>query len=448
MSPTNAKKKRQMRTGSLALVFLLVYCGISSFILLRNGQVQRESEFSVAAISSFRELGSSAVNVSKLNKGFKETSVFGACLLVKDDNKILPEWLAYHYEVLPLRHLVLALDPYCITDPTPILDAFRELGMTVEVWNADRYLDNKKFHPTPTATDEEKFRTHVQRQSVFFGHCLEHLRDVAHSNNPLKWVLMVDSDEYVGFHTYEGPKSEVIPRNCRTFAPEQRQICTQHYNEAVQNGTHPRSHLPKVGEATLASYIDSHEKVPATADMLAHDCIVLPRILITSDNSTDQELRNGVPEGFDPLSFWTLAYRDHGYLQNKFPGKSIVNVRKLTPNETIVVANAHRVLADRCKYGVYANAGESLFRIHHYVGSPQVFVSRPGDTHRTLAEFKKRNVRVAGCTDAYRGWLQAFVNRVGYDKAHAVTLGLRAWAFETDAEISKKRESNTTEVRL
>ena len=28
---------------------------------------------------------------------------FSACLLIKDNNIILPEWLAYHYTVLPLR---------------------------------------------------------------------------------------------------------------------------------------------------------------------------------------------------------------------------------------------------------------------------------------------------------------------------------------------------------
>jgi hypothetical protein len=59
---------------------------------------------------------------------------FSACLLIKDDNQILPEWIAYHFTVLPLRHLIVAVDPFSLTSPTPILDKFREIGMDIEVW--------------------------------------------------------------------------------------------------------------------------------------------------------------------------------------------------------------------------------------------------------------------------------------------------------------------------
>jgi hypothetical protein len=58
---------------------------------------------------------------------------FSACLLVKDDNKILPEWLAYHYEVLPLRRLIIAIDPLSTTSPEPILQAYRKIGMNITV---------------------------------------------------------------------------------------------------------------------------------------------------------------------------------------------------------------------------------------------------------------------------------------------------------------------------
>jgi hypothetical protein len=59
---------------------------------------------------------------------------FSACLLIKDDNQILPEWIAYHYTVLPLRHLIVAVDPFSLTSPKPILDEFSRLGMDIEVW--------------------------------------------------------------------------------------------------------------------------------------------------------------------------------------------------------------------------------------------------------------------------------------------------------------------------
>jgi len=58
---------------------------------------------------------------------------FAACVLMKDDNIILPEWLAYHYEVLPLRRLIVAVDPFSKTNPDKILDAYRDIGMNITV---------------------------------------------------------------------------------------------------------------------------------------------------------------------------------------------------------------------------------------------------------------------------------------------------------------------------
>ena len=39
-------------------------------------------------------------NSNNNTPNFDYPFTFGACLLIKDDNQILPEWLAYHYTVL------------------------------------------------------------------------------------------------------------------------------------------------------------------------------------------------------------------------------------------------------------------------------------------------------------------------------------------------------------
>lgn len=56
-----------------------------------------------------------------------------ACLLVMDDNHRLIEWLAYHYHTLPLRYLVIAVDPRSQTQPDKILQR----------WNATTNKNNK-----------------------------------------------------------------------------------------------------------------------------------------------------------------------------------------------------------------------------------------------------------------------------------------------------------------
>ena len=45
------------------------------------------------------------------NQQIMQFASWSACLLLKDNNIILPEWLAYHYTVLPLRRLIVAVDP-------------------------------------------------------------------------------------------------------------------------------------------------------------------------------------------------------------------------------------------------------------------------------------------------------------------------------------------------
>jgi len=60
--------------------------------------------------SVFQSAPTSATASSTENNNHKEDRPlpfsFSACLLIKDNNIILPEWLAYHYTVLPLRRLI------------------------------------------------------------------------------------------------------------------------------------------------------------------------------------------------------------------------------------------------------------------------------------------------------------------------------------------------------
>jgi hypothetical protein len=37
--------------------------------------------------------------------------------LIKDDNDILNEWIAYRYHFLNLRHMIVAVDPISATSP-------------------------------------------------------------------------------------------------------------------------------------------------------------------------------------------------------------------------------------------------------------------------------------------------------------------------------------------
>jgi hypothetical protein len=65
----------------------------------------------------------------------RDDSSFSACLLVMDENFRLQEWIAYAYVTLPLRYLVVTVDPKSKLSPTEKLDIFRsELNMTIVEW--------------------------------------------------------------------------------------------------------------------------------------------------------------------------------------------------------------------------------------------------------------------------------------------------------------------------
>lgn len=162
-----------------------------------------------------------------------ESFPFAACLIVKDDNPILPEWLAYHYTVMPLRYLIVAIDPLSITSPMPILDKFRELGMDITVWHDRDFNRNARvWYRAAAAPDDppkHKHEAYMFRQNEFYWECLTELSERNERGEKLTWTMIIDTDEYVVFNHYL--KSE---------------------RERVHN---PRAHLPRVGTTTVAEYI-------------------------------------------------------------------------------------------------------------------------------------------------------------------------------------------------
>ena len=53
--------------------------------------------------------------------------------MLMDDNHFLIEWLAYHYHVMPLRRLIVLVDPNSKTTPEPILNRWRD-RMDITIW--------------------------------------------------------------------------------------------------------------------------------------------------------------------------------------------------------------------------------------------------------------------------------------------------------------------------
>eukprot|EP00540_Astrosyne_radiata_P009728 CAMPEP_0116840616 /NCGR_PEP_ID=MMETSP0418-20121206/10461_1 /TAXON_ID=1158023 /ORGANISM="Astrosyne radiata, Strain 13vi08-1A" /LENGTH=766 /DNA_ID=CAMNT_0004470937 /DNA_START=167 /DNA_END=2464 /DNA_ORIENTATION=- len=361
---------------------------------------------------------------------------FAACLLVKDDNKILPEWLAYHYEVLPMRRLILAVDPNNITSPEPIIDKYREIGLNTTIWLDEDYIfEGRRWYqqvPPLDAPDDHKFKFHFWRQTAFMTRCLQQLHREGAS-----YTLLIDSDEFLTYNHLG--ENEEEPIECRFLFGKRRESCNERYRKGWEDGTDLRAQLPAVGNATVAQTIVKHG---LPSDLWGgRPCSTFARVNFGPNESTAEQLANQTPEGFDPMSFVTMRYRKHKKKQNTSPGKSIVNASGYRPN--MRVGNPHRVLKDDCAWDVFVRHAEVPFRVHHYMGSLEMFISRPGDTHRSKKEYQRRTVGpYRWQDDTIRGWLQSFVDRVGKKRAWEFTQGLRKWAFADDRRASAKAKKD------
>ena len=161
---------------------------------------------------------------------------FSACLLLKDDNDILNEWIAYHYHTLKLRAIVVATDPTSRTKPTVVLDRWKPF-LEIDVWTDDLYMPDYfikgdydtapsmlglgnsstssnmdiplrqafDIHNVPEIERQELRETnnHRFRQLTFYNACIKNLKKRSKT-----WMMHIDSDEYIALnHMFKNRKS-------------------------------------------------------------------------------------------------------------------------------------------------------------------------------------------------------------------------------------------------
>ena len=275
---------------------------------------------------------------------------WSACLLIKDSNIILPEWLAYHFTVLPLRRLIVGIDPSSTDDPNYIFDMYTKIGMNISVWqNHSYWLDGgrdhekKEFHPTKEWQLSENFYRYahdrfVYHQKIFYTQCLRQLR----SENRT-WTAIIDTDEYLAFNHYHQLE------NPATWC-HGNSTCEIEYKDTIKSGTHFRAKLNQYG--TAAEYIAKsvEQQIPsgvnpglASADInfnIPHQpCIVLDRYIMTSKESDTAKIQQDVGKEFDATKFHTFRFLYRG-ISKPQTGKCIVDSSR---SKTWLINSPHRL---------------------------------------------------------------------------------------------------------
>ena len=321
---------------------------------------------------------------------------FAVCVMVMDSNHFLIEWMAYHYHVLPMRRIILYVDPNSQTSPLPIIERW-EYRMSITAWNASNYLTEH--------VAKRQYGDFVWRQRIFLADCLRQFKKEGR-----EWVMITDSDEYVMISDrVRNPQDKLSPMN---YVP--------HANIRIPSQKEPGSVLKLIQqEGVLLPYTEEHTKTVA--------CITMPRRNFGTRQAADGI--NATILGNPYSDFQTFAW--HYWGGSTKPGKTFNNVRLVDYTQIHNNLRIHKPFPDEvCKGQVFPIEHESIFVANHYPGSLKQIFFRSNDARaskfggnvtaywldrlNTLSDPNKYNNRDSGLISS---WLPGFVECVGEEEA-------------------------------
>jgi len=229
--------------------------------------------------------------------------------LVMDDNHFLIEWLAYHYFVLPLRHVIVIVDPKSETSPTRIFDRWRD-RMTIEVWEESRFIprdfETLAWQEVGTSIGVKRHRA---RQKAFYRECMKELK-----RNDKGWVLFTDTDEFTLVNPYQGnPESKIYDAN---------------------------TYVPSIEEPGSVLKLLQQFLLPVDRFHMSAPCAVIYRKPFSSRESASDEVQNMFPDNFgmNASHLSTFRWRHWGFYipevagqcyERRQPGKALVDLARI-----------------------------------------------------------------------------------------------------------------------
>jgi hypothetical protein len=316
-------------------------------------------------------------------------STFSACLLVMDDNHRLSEWLAYHYHVLPLRHLIIAVDPRSRTSPTKILNKWRRMGLYVEEWDDTYFLKPgiaKNVIPDDAELQVKRDR-HRIRQKNFYRSCLQAMKTANRT-----WVTLIDTDEYL-MYNHRGGSAQIYEE--WEARQEERHKQLGNYPNGKKRIKLSQPPPSPAEEGGLIHYL--HREQAAGNPFFQQSCISCPRLQFGAKESTQEERNHNVPtmtktatasdgtsNGSPPVGelvvnpdrLDTLRFRKHAERQDFVKNglsKSIIDVSRIDKFPRI--ESLHRPIKTLCS-APWKDEWDSGLRINHYLGSWEAYSFR------------------------------------------------------------------------
>ena len=296
------------------------------------------------------------------------THNISACLLVKEDNHKMVEWIAYHHYTLPLTRVIVCeeqgnkeyvRDQFAGTAWKDRVQ-FEFLRAGVDVTN---FMGDQQEHLTAVRCKNENSKKciwdrvsrYLKLQRACYEGCMQRLKSTGAT-----WTLFLDSDEFL------------VVKNT--------------------TGTRPG------GANSLQPLLNS-------CPFSNQSCVYLPRVMFNNDTQEPADL------------YETRKYRQHLSRDSKraydMLGKTLLDVSRLSPADMQVGHGPHISISSACAntYAAPERMGNILMPLHrsayynsavarqrapaevnHYVGDRKSFLYRSGDKRYTDrdAEYLKK----------------------------------------------------------
>eukprot|EP00546_Thalassionema_frauenfeldii_P017456 CAMPEP_0178905938 /NCGR_PEP_ID=MMETSP0786-20121207/6553_1 /TAXON_ID=186022 /ORGANISM="Thalassionema frauenfeldii, Strain CCMP 1798" /LENGTH=332 /DNA_ID=CAMNT_0020577601 /DNA_START=262 /DNA_END=1260 /DNA_ORIENTATION=+ len=321
-----------------------------------------------------------------------------ACLMVRDDNALMYEWLAYHYTTLPLRHVLVAADLNSTENPNEVLRVWNGTDLKFVSWTDADFM--YRFGEIPVGAEDQNHH-YLHRQRAFFTSCAEYMKAQNES-----WVVFVDTDEFVVINR--------LNKDDDPFREEEMEKNSTRYQRFQQRAALRSS------DTTVMDVIRASMRV-APLD----PCHVMPRLLISALENETCFSMNHVKEviksdGFDYAQLSSIRFVQTAPKNTFYPskwGKVMVDVNRLS-SESIAKKpkSSHRPFKECPK--PLRLFEEAIIHVNHYLGSWERYSARK-DVRRSRGAFEERAYFSHGlaCEMNLEDWFLQFVETFGVDKA-------------------------------
>ena len=349
---------------------------------------------------------------------------FAMCAIIKDENNNLLEWTAYHYTMINLRHLIFCNDVDSVSSPLHILDRWKDL-IQIDVWEVN------EFSPPKTVGNETMYDHYKKRQRRCFAKCMNHFMSYNRT-----WALFIDPDEFLTFNPVADDDDKCIfDKKGDSFSVSYPKNCNETENpNLIKRGDGERTtialwkkrvKLPtNLASKTIAEYMQEHPHIWSR-----FNCHIFPRLQFGSEQESNKTILNKhMPSNIYAQNFTTLSFFSHGkkgnFRTNKW-AKCIIDVSRLHNNVTKYDVRSPHYLTKNCggeKKGDTPH-DRALFRVNHYVGNMESFLSK-NDFHRDEDMFNKKAIYNNYTSYQMQGWLLPFVKSVGRERAVMLLEGI------------------------